>query len=90
MKHYKEFTISSQPFLPEILQGVLWELNISGIQEEDSFIKVFCDEGSEVAEMKLLRHSKSLKRKKSLSHSLSVRKLWRIKTGTKNGKRAGK
>ncbi len=48
MNYYKEFTITSKPFLPEILQGVLWELDISGIQEEENFIKVFCEEKSTV------------------------------------------
>jgi ribosomal protein L11 methyltransferase len=46
MNKYKEFTITSRPFLPELLQGVLWELNIAGIQEEENFIKVFCTEES--------------------------------------------
>jgi len=46
MNKYIEFTITSRPFLPELLQGVMWELNISGIQEEENFIKVFCTEES--------------------------------------------
>ena len=46
MNKYIEFTITSRPFLPELLQGVLWKLNISGIQEEENFIKVFCTEES--------------------------------------------
>jgi ribosomal protein L11 methyltransferase len=46
MNNYKEFTITSEPFLPELLQGLLWELNISGIQEEEDNIKVFCAEAS--------------------------------------------
>lgn len=64
MSNYKEFTISSQPFLPEILQGVLWELKISGIQEEDGFIKVFCDEVSEVAELEITSMLEKLKKEK--------------------------
>lgn len=44
MSNYKEFTITSKPFVPELLQGVLWELNISGNQEEEDHIKVFCTE----------------------------------------------
>lgn len=46
MNSYKEFTITAIPFIPEILQGLLWELNITGIQEEENFIKVFCAEES--------------------------------------------
>ena len=64
MSNYKEFTISSQPFFSEILQGVLWKLNISGIQEEDGFIKVFCDEGNEVAEYEITSTLEKLKKEK--------------------------
>ena len=46
MSSYKEFTITSKPFVPELLQGLLWELNISGIQEEEDHIKVFCAEAN--------------------------------------------
>jgi len=46
MNNYKEFTISAIPFIPEVLSGVLWQLNISGIQEEENFIKIFCTEES--------------------------------------------
>ncbi|RPI72475.1 MAG: 50S ribosomal protein L11 methyltransferase [Ignavibacteriales bacterium] len=42
-KSYKEFLISTVPFNPDLLSGLLWELNISGITEEDNFIKVFSD-----------------------------------------------
>jgi ribosomal protein L11 methyltransferase len=41
MKTYKEFTIRTIPFLPEIVTGILWELNIAGLTEEDDLIKVF-------------------------------------------------
>lgn len=46
MSNYKEFTISAIPFIPELITGVLWELNITGILEEENFIKVFCTEES--------------------------------------------
>lgn len=41
MKNYKEFIVKTEPFIPEILSGVLWQLNISGITEEDNFLKVY-------------------------------------------------
>ena len=44
MKTYKEFQIRTNPFLPEIVTGVLWELNISGLMEEENFLKVFVNE----------------------------------------------
>jgi ribosomal protein L11 methyltransferase len=44
MQNYKEFTITSKPFFAEVLQGILWELPISGIQEEENFIRLFCED----------------------------------------------
>ncbi|MFO7526257.1 MAG: 50S ribosomal protein L11 methyltransferase [Ignavibacteriaceae bacterium] len=38
---YKEFLITSEPFNPEILSGLLWNLDISGISEEVNCLKVF-------------------------------------------------
>ncbi len=43
-KTYKEFHIRTTPFIPEIISGLLWELNISGLTEENDFIKVFSSE----------------------------------------------
>jgi ribosomal protein L11 methyltransferase len=48
MEKYKEFIITSTPFLPEILQGLLWKFDITGIQEERNFIRVFCTEESQI------------------------------------------
>ena len=48
MQNYREFTITSTPFLPEVLQGILWELPISGMQEEDNFVKLFCEDSNSV------------------------------------------
>jgi ribosomal protein L11 methyltransferase len=41
MKKYKEFTITSEPFNSEILSGVLWEYDISGLNEDVNCMKVF-------------------------------------------------
>lgn len=46
MKTYKEFQIKTDPFMPEIVSGILWELNISGLIEEDNSLKVFVDKDS--------------------------------------------
>jgi ribosomal protein L11 methyltransferase len=46
MKHYKEFNITAEPFLPEILSGLMWELDITGVNEEVNCIKVFATEES--------------------------------------------
>lgn len=66
MKHYKEFTITSEPFNPEILSGILWELNISGINEEVNCLKVFCDGKSEINTEKISSLLQKLKDEKIL------------------------
>lgn len=43
MKNYTEFIISFHPFIPDIVTGLLWELNISGITENDNSIIVYSD-----------------------------------------------
>lgn len=43
MKTYKEFHVFTEPLISDILSGILWELPITGINEEDNYIKVFAD-----------------------------------------------
>lgn len=45
MKHYKEFVIRTEPEMPEVVSGILWKLDISGVSEEDPYIKVFSESG---------------------------------------------
>ena len=66
MKYYKEFTITSEPFNPEILSGVLWELNIAGINEEVNCLKVFCDGNGEIDPEKISSLLQKLKDEKML------------------------
>ncbi len=46
MKNYKEFIIKANPYIPDLLSGFMWELNISGINEEENSLKVFAEEKS--------------------------------------------
>ncbi|MGE5498932.1 MAG: 50S ribosomal protein L11 methyltransferase [Syntrophothermus sp.] len=46
MRKYKEFTVRTSPFLPEVVSGLLWNLDITGLNEEDDLIKAFADEKS--------------------------------------------
>ncbi len=48
LTNYKQFTIQSTPFLPELLSGLLWELEILGVTEDEDSIKVFIDENAPV------------------------------------------
>ena len=50
MKKYKVFKISSKPFLPDVLSGLLWELDISGVTENDDIVTAFAAEHSQVNE----------------------------------------
>ncbi|MEI7812841.1 MAG: 50S ribosomal protein L11 methyltransferase [Ignavibacteria bacterium] len=46
MKNYKSFIIRIEPFLPEFISGVLWTLDITGINEEEPYLKIFTAEDS--------------------------------------------
>jgi ribosomal protein L11 methyltransferase len=46
MKNYKEFVVTTQPFLPEIISGLFWQFDISGIVEEDNSFRIFTNESS--------------------------------------------
>ena len=50
MKSYNTFKISSNPFLPDILSGLLWELEITGVTENDDIVIAFAAEDSPVNE----------------------------------------
>lgn len=43
MKKYKEFLITAEPFNPELLSSILWELDITGINEDVNCLRVFAD-----------------------------------------------
>ena len=45
---YKQVTIKSSPFLPELLSSLLWELDILGITEEENSLKLFVDGESKI------------------------------------------
>ena len=70
MKKYKEFLITAEPFNSELLSGILWESNISGINEEVNCIKVFTDDLSLTLE-ELKNRLQSLKNE-SLLHSFTI------------------
>jgi len=50
LKSYNVFKISSVPFLPDILSGLLWELEITGVTENDDLVIAFAAEDSPVNE----------------------------------------
>jgi ribosomal protein L11 methyltransferase len=60
LKQYKEFKIKTTPFNPDILSGFLWELDISGINEEDDSIRIFTDDNSSVTKGEIADRLKRL------------------------------
>lgn len=44
MKTYKEIKVSTQPFDPDIVSGILWQLDIDGVNEFDDYLTVFISE----------------------------------------------
>ena len=60
MKHYKEFTITAEPFIPEIISGLMWELDITGVNEEVNCLKVFANEESSTNVGKISEQLKKL------------------------------
>ncbi len=44
MKKYRQFEISFNPFNVDLISGLLWNLDITGIQEYDNFIRVYSEE----------------------------------------------
>ena len=70
MKNYREFKISSQPFNADLLSGVLWELEILGLNEFDDYITIFVYEDSEISKQLLENLLNKLKSEKVIQSFL--------------------
>ncbi|MHB8580468.1 MAG: 50S ribosomal protein L11 methyltransferase [Ignavibacteriaceae bacterium] len=66
MKYYKEFVVSAEPFIPEIISSILWQLEISGILEEVNCLKVFAEGNSTLSSEDLSRELDKLVEEKVL------------------------
>ena len=49
MKNYKEFKITTKPMNNELASGLLWQLDIDGINETDSGLIVFADTTKDIS-----------------------------------------
>lgn len=49
MKTYKEFNIYTVPFDVENVSGMLWQLDLDGINEFDNYLKVFASEDKNIS-----------------------------------------
>ena len=61
MKNYKVFKIYSNPFQPDLISGLLWELDITGITEEENHLIIFADEAADVNEGRIKKYLEKLK-----------------------------
>jgi len=64
LKNYKVFKIYSNPFQPDLISGLLWELDITGITEEENHIIVFAVEEADVNEERIKKYLEKLKSEK--------------------------
>lgn len=67
MKNYNVFKIYSNPFQPDLISGLLWELEITGITEEENHLIIFADEEADVNEERIKKYLEKLKSEKLLN-----------------------
>ncbi len=48
MKKFLDFRITAKPFVPDLITGVLWDLNINGISEYETYIDAYAEEDSKI------------------------------------------
>lgn len=71
MKFHKQFNISATPFNSDILTGVLWQLEIEGITENENSLIIYSEEEGPVSLLKISNLLNSLK-DQNLLESFSV------------------
>ncbi|MBL1215385.1 MAG: 50S ribosomal protein L11 methyltransferase [Ignavibacteriae bacterium] len=72
MKEYKKFEITAIPFNIDLISGILWELDITGINEDYNKLLVFADSNSRVNANSINAQLESLV-KNNLLESFSVK-----------------
>ena len=72
MKKYKEFIIKMEPFNTDPVSGVLWELDITGINEEENCLRIFAAPESKLTKNEIIQQLKKLE-SEGLLKSFSVK-----------------
>ena len=67
MKNYNVFKIYSNPFQPDLISGLLWEMEITGVTEEENCLIIFADEKADVNEERIKKYLEKLKSEKLLN-----------------------
>ena len=73
MKNYFVYKIFTNPFNPDILSGILWEFDISGLLEEEDHLKIFTSEDSNISVEAIKNSLKKLK-EDNLLNSFTIEK----------------
>ncbi len=81
MKNFFVYKIFSQPFDPDLLSGLMWDFNITGLLEDDDHISIFSSENSTTIEKQITYALKKLQKNMliesfSISKELLVNKNW--------------
>ncbi len=53
MKTHKQFNITTTPFNVDLLSGLLWQLDIEGLNEYDNYLVIFAKEESKLSKLKI-------------------------------------
>jgi len=61
MKTHKQFNISTTPFNVDLLSGLLWQLDIEGLNEYDNYLIIFAKEESKVSKSDLFNYLTTIK-----------------------------
>ena len=61
MKHYKQFEITASPLNIDLISGLLWELDVTGINEEEDKLILFADAESKIDKLKVEEQLNKLK-----------------------------
>jgi len=67
LRNYNVFKIYSNPFQADLISGLLWELDITGITEEENHLTVFAEEKADVSEKRINKYLEKLKSEKLLN-----------------------
>ncbi len=66
MENYNVFNIQFIPSIPDIVCGILWELDIEGINEHDGYVSIFSKKSSSVSKEKIAELMEHLKQQNLL------------------------
>ncbi len=71
MKEHKQFNISATPFNPDVISGILWQLDIEGIAEYENSLSVYAEQNGKVSVAEISSLLNSLK-KQNMIESFTI------------------